>query len=489
MDIENSSPPHGSPSPHFKRAKTPSTYYNSLEDGCADGDEGLSISEFKIESEAAWLGRSAGQLHEEKENEKHSTDRFIPLRKHSSGEARGCFAVGEEREESVRGKEVKEEKMTVEQMYRCVLLDNNAPKMLNFAGSLSDKQQQRSPFFSEDKQLIESRLRKKQVDPEYRKIGKVPFKVLDAPNLQDDFYLNLLEWSSLNILSVALDSSLYFWNANNNRVLKFCELAPDSISSLNWNAHGTQIAVGTSKGTIELWDAAKSCRVGEYGGHSARVSSVAWGDGILASGSRDRSVVMRDIRERAECVISRHEGHTQEVCGLKWSFDNNLLASGGNDNKLFLWSPGSTAPISKFGSHCAAVKALAWSPHNHGVLASGGGSADKSIKFWNTLDGSLLDSIDTGSQVCNLMFSKNTKEIVSTHGYSNNEITIWKYPSLQKTATLTGHSSRVLFLAMSPSGETIVTGAGDETLRFWNAFPGKARKESRASGLSSMELR
>jgi cell division cycle 20-like protein 1 (cofactor of APC complex) len=24
---------------------------------------------------------------------------------------------------------------------------------------------------------------------------------------------------------------------------------------------------------------------------------------------------------------------------------------------------------------------------------------------------------------------------------------------------------------MSPDGETIVTGAGDETLRFWNVFP------------------
>ena len=42
---------------------------------------------------------------------------------------------------------------------------------------------------------------------------------------------------------------------------------------------------------------------------------------------------------------------------------------------------------------------------------------------------------------------------------------------MQKIATLTGHTFRVLYLAMSPEGETIVTGAGDETLRFWNAFP------------------
>lgn len=40
-------------------------------------------------------------------------------------------------------------------------------------------------------------------------------------------------------------------------------------------------------------------------------------------------------------------------------------------------------------------------------------------------------------------------------------------------ASLTGHTHRVLYLAMSPDGETIVTGAGDETLRFWNAFPKK----------------
>lgn len=49
---------------------------------------------------------------------------------------------------------------------------------------------------------------------------------------------------------MALDSCLYFWNANNNRVLKFCDLVPDSISSLNWNSQGSQIAIGTSKGTI-----------------------------------------------------------------------------------------------------------------------------------------------------------------------------------------------------------------------------------------------
>ena len=44
---------------------------------------------------------------------------------------------------------------------------------------------------------------------------------------------------------------------------------------------------------------------------------------------------------------------------------------------------------------------------------------------------------------------------------------------MKKLATLTGHTYRVLYLAMSPDCETIVTGAGDETLRFWKVFPYK----------------
>ena len=81
-----------------------------------------------------------------------------------------------------------------------------------------------------------------------------------------------------------------------------------------------------------------------------------------------------------------------------------------------------------------------------------------------------MQYVDTGSQVCNLAWSKHSSELVSTHGYSQNQILIWKYPSLAQVAQLTGHSYRVLYLAMSPDGESIVTGAGDETLRFWSVF-------------------
>lgn len=55
-----------------------------------------------------------------------------------------------------------------------------------------------------------------------RKISKIPFKVLDAPELQDDFYLNLVDWSSLNVLSVGLGTCVYLWSACTSQVCISC---------------------------------------------------------------------------------------------------------------------------------------------------------------------------------------------------------------------------------------------------------------------------
>lgn len=105
---------------------------------------------------------------------------------------------------------------------------------------------------------------------------------------------------------------------------------------------------------------------------------------------------------------------------MKWSPDGQQLCSGGNDNKLYIWNLKASEPIVRYSDHVAAVKAVTWSPHQHGLLLSGGGTADKSIKFRNTLEGTTIKSVDTGSQVCNLIFSKTLNEFVSTHGFSLN---------------------------------------------------------------------
>ncbi|PSN55134.1 Fizzy-related protein [Blattella germanica] len=288
----------------------------------------------------------------------------------------------------------------------------------------------------------------------FRKISHIPCKVLDAPELQDDFYLNLLDWSSQNLLAVGLGTCVYLWSGTNSKVTRLCELEANGnmVTSVCWNTKGNLIAVGNAYGYTHIWDATTLKKVNVLPGHSSRIGSLAWKEDLLASGSRDRLILVRDMRAPSDYGEIQYTGHRQEVCGLKWSPDGRYLASGGNDNRVNVWGLSNNTPVQTYTSHTAAVK------------------ADRYIRFWNTLTGQPVQAIDTGSQVCNLVWSKNSTELVSTHGYTQNQIYIWNYPNLNQIAKLMGHSLRVLYLAMSPNGETIVTGAGDETLRFWNVF-------------------
>jgi cell division cycle 20-like protein 1, cofactor of APC complex len=67
-----------------------------------------------------------------------------------------------------------------------------------------------------------------------RAVSKVPYKVLDAPDLADDFYLNLVDWGSQDVLGVGLGNCVYTWSALSGRVSKLCELQDDTVTSVNW---------------------------------------------------------------------------------------------------------------------------------------------------------------------------------------------------------------------------------------------------------------
>lgn len=138
-------------------------------------------------------------------------------------------------------------------------------------------------------------------------------------------------------------------------------------------------------------------------------------------------------------------------------------------------------PIFHLDQHKAAVKGIAWCPWQSHILASGGGLADGTIKLWNVNNGTCLSTTDSRSQICGLLWSSTFKEIVSGQGFSKNQLIIWKYPEMTKVTELTGHTRRVLHLAMSPDGSTVVSAGADETLRFWKCFQSDPRKKRRKS--------
>ena len=319
-----------------------------------------------------------------------------------------------------------------------------------------------SPIRPESKQLLLSP--RKHV----RKIAKVPYRVLDAPSLADDFYYDLIDWSATDMLAVALGKSIFLTNNSNGEVFHLCETA-NEYTSLSWVAEGTHLAVGQGNGIVEIYDVEQKKCIRTLTGHLDRATCLSWNSYILSSGSRDRTILHRDVR-MPEPYFERLQTHTQEVCGLKWNVEENRLASGGNDNIVNVYDGTSAKPTLTLTEHTAAVKALAWSPHKRGTLATGGGTADKKLKVWNVANAMRISDTDTGSQICNMIWSRNTDEIVTSHGYSKYNLTLWDFPTMDPIAILKGHSFRVLHLTLSADGTTVVSGAGDETLRYWKLF-------------------
>ena len=334
-----------------------------------------------------------------------------------------------------------------------------------------------------------------QYNKNFRKIPKTPFRILDAPNLIDDYYLNLLDWGKENIIAVALSDELYLWNDNtskssllmsyeNNNSISEDPLV-NYITSLSWMENGLNLGVGLPNGNIQLWDINKKIKLREIEAHNKRVSCLAFNINILSSGSKDRYIKNFDLRLKSP-EISKIKKHKQEICALRYSIEGDLLASGGNDNIAYIWdirnlknnifnflldensvNPYEIKPYSINNLHQAAVKAMNWCPWKRHVLATGGGSKDKSIKIYSCDCNKLIKNINTDSQVCSLVWNEKEKEIISSHGYNKNQIIVWNFEKNKKICELKGHMDRVLYMTKSPDERFICSGSGDETLRFW----------------------
>ena len=297
-----------------------------------------------------------------------------------------------------------------------------------------------------------------------RRMPTQPERCLDAPGLVDDYYLNLLDWSSGNQVAIGLERNVYVWSAESGTVKSLLETAADTyVSSVKWSGDGAYVSVGLGSGEVQIWDVEEGSKLRSMHGHETRVGVMGWNKHILSTGARSGLVYNHDVRV-AEHKVAELVSHTAEVCGMEWRSDGNQLATGGNDNLVTIWDARSlNAPKFQKTNHRAAVKALSWCPWQLNLLATGGGSYDRHIHFWNTTTGARTNSIDTGSQVTSLRWSPHYREIVSSGGFPDNSLSIWNYPTLVRNAEIQAHETRVLHSCLSPDGQMLAT-AGEQEL-------------------------
>ena len=77
--------------------------------------------------------------------------------------------------------------------------------------------------------------------------------------------------------------------------------------------------MGLDSGKVQIWDIEAQKVNVTLEQHEGRVGALAWTSNLLGTASKDRSIIINDMR--CKKFLSRLQGHKQEVCGLKWSPD------------------------------------------------------------------------------------------------------------------------------------------------------------------------
>lgn len=141
--------------------------------------------------------------------------------------------------------------------------------------------------------------------------------------------------------------------------------------------------------------------------------------------------------------------------------------------------------------HRAAIKAIAFHPWNSGLIATGGGSNDKCIHFFDTVSGASLATIAVSAQVTSLTWSATGHEIAATFGYAHPEhpfrVAVFRWPSCQQAVAIPWDGElRALCAIPFPLGRRgfmaskfsarnrdscIVVAASDQTLKFHKIWP------------------
>jgi len=263
-----------------------------------------------------------------------------------------------------------------------------------------------------------------------------------------------LAWNGYNLFSGSKDTTILGHDVRikNNIIMKLAKGHTKEISTIKWNQDFKYLASGGNDNLVCLWDIR-----GKFNNNKSSI----WD--VLNSQSDDESENENDnINDLNNDIIMEEEINTNNNTNINTHINRIRKSKSKNLNDNII------EPFLILNKHKGPVRALQWSPWHNNILAAGGGKKDNSIKFVNADTKSVVSEYNTGSPVCQILWNKYEKEIISSQGNNKNQICVWSYPKMNKIVELNGHLNRALYLAMSPDGCTMVSGSSDETLRFWN---------------------
>lgn len=327
-------------------------------------------------------------------------------------------------------------------------------------------------------------------------LPEIPFKVLNAPGLRNDYYANLVCWANKsNLIAAGLGSTVYCWNENEGTI-PLESFGDDIISTLAYNSDDF-LAVGTKESKIYIYAPASTSIIANLRTRSnSSICSIKWipNSKYFFVGNDIGEVSLFKLYENKTKKTSKAFGYNytlklkttfkcdqQQICGIDINNSSQQLAIGANNNNSSIWDISDLLKPKKMFhlKHEAAVKAVAFCPWMPNLLVTGGGSRDKTIRFWHSKSGTLISQFKTKAQVTAIIWSRSKKELLVTFGFGDminkNEIlAVYSYPSMKLKLRVTApYDTRILTADISDDFNSVCTSLSDQSVRIYNIWDSK----------------
>lgn len=296
-------------------------------------------------------------------------------------------------------------------------------------------------------------------------------KVLDAPDVLDEFPAKIIDINGDDVIAVALGTTVYTLENGEGIKLMECNTPINAVCWIN-----NKFLALSGDGRVELWDSYKKKAVYVFTQHNNRAAALSSGKGVFATGGADGIIHLYDYKFNH---IGKYKAHDGEVCGLCWSNDRNpILASGGMDGYVVIVQ--NQTLLKKIQCN-GPVQALTWM--ELGVLLIGDMSDDGVVRMIHTQSRDREIKIVTGSPVTGICYSEEWGIFIS---HVDGKWSIYTSDLSQKIADYEGHQNPIMNIVSNTSGNVVFTISCDERLRIWELSqpPTKSPLQSPRYGMS-----
>jgi len=206
-------------------------------------------------------------------------------------------------------------------------------------------------------------------------------------------------------------------------------------------------------------------------GHTNEIFGLAFdpNNQVVASGSGDESIRLWDVNTgRIQTIL---KGHTAPVRTLAFSPKGRFLASGASDKTTRVWDLKTGKEFVSFSSVFGNIRAVAFSPDGE-ILASTGDGGSLRLLDWKA--NKELKAMKSGFGIIYAVAFSPSGSVLAT-GSSDTQVHIWDPSSGQQQTVFSGHAKAVLAVAYSPDGSLLASGSADGTVRLWEVQTGRER--------------